>query len=100
MPRVIVTPRADRDIVATLDYLTRNAGARVASKYANAIDEAIAGLEDMPGTAAPRPALGPDIRITVVWPYLIIHEHKRGDEELYVLRVVHGRRHITADILR
>ena len=100
MPRVIVTPRADRDIVAILDYLTRSAGPRVAAKYADAIDEAIAGLEDMPGTAAPRPALGPHIRVSIVKPYLIIHEHERGDEELYALRVVHGRRHITASILR
>jgi plasmid stabilization system protein ParE len=61
---------------------------------------AIAGLEDMPGTAAPRPALGPNIRITIVKPYLIVHEHERSDEALYVLRVVHGRRNITADILR
>ena len=100
MPRVIVTPRADRDIVAILDYLTRTAGPRVAAKYADAIDEAIARLEDMPGTAAPRPTLGPNIRITVVRPYLIIHEHRRGDEALHVLRVVHGRRNITADILK
>ena len=100
MPHVIVTPRADRDIAAILDYLTRTAGARVAAKYADAIDMAIAGLEDMPGTAAPRPALGPNIRITIVKPYLIVHEHERGDEALYVLRVVHGRRNITADILR
>jgi toxin ParE1/3/4 len=100
MPRVIVTPRADADIVATLDYLTRTAGARVSAKYADAIDEAIAGLEDMPGTAAPRPALGPNIRITIVKPYLIVHEHERGDEELYVLRVVHGRRDVTAEMLK
>jgi toxin ParE1/3/4 len=100
MPRVIVTPRADADIVAILDYLTRTAGTRVAAKYADTLDAAIAGLEDMPGTAAPRPALGPNMRITVVKPYLIIHEHERGDEELYVLRVVHGRRNITAEILK
>jgi plasmid stabilization system protein ParE len=100
MPRVIVTPRADRDIAAILDYLTETAGSRVAAKYADAIDEAVARLEDMPGTAAPRPALGPNIRITVVRPYLIIHEHQRGDETLHVLRVVHGRRNITADILK
>jgi plasmid stabilization system protein ParE len=66
MPRVIVTPRADADIVAILDYLTRTAGTRVAAKYADTLDAAIAGLEDMPGTAAPRPALGPNMRITVV----------------------------------
>jgi toxin ParE1/3/4 len=100
MPRVIVTPRADADIVAILDYLTRTAGTRVAAKYADTLNAAIAGLEDMPGTAAPRPALGPNMRITVVKPYLIIHEHERGDEELYVLRVVHGRRNITAEILK
>ncbi len=54
----------------------------------------------MPGTAAPRPALGTNIRTTIVKPYLIIHEHERGDEELYVLRVVHGRRNITAEMLK
>ena len=47
-----------------LDYLTETAGPRIAAKYADAIDEAIARLEDMPGAAAPRPALGPNIRIT------------------------------------
>jgi toxin ParE1/3/4 len=100
MPRVVVTPRADRDIAAILDYLTEIAGSRIAGKYADAIDDAIARLADMPGAAAPRPALGPDVRITVVRPYLIIHEHRRGEGTLHVLRVVHGRRNITADILR
>jgi plasmid stabilization system protein ParE len=99
MPRVIA-PRADRDIAAILDYLTETARSRVAARYADAIDEAIARLEDMRGTAAPRPALGPNIRITVVRPYLILHEHLGGDETLHVLRVVHGRRNITADILK
>lgn len=100
MPRVVITPRADRDIVLILDYLIRTAGPRVARKYADAFDEAIGRLEDMPGTAAPRPELGPHVRITVVSPYLIVHEHQRGGQELYVLRVVHGRRNITADILK
>lgn len=100
MPRVIVTPRADRDIAAILEYLIENAGPRVAAKYADAIDEAIARLEEMPGTSAPRQTLGQNTRIAVVRPYLIIHEHKRGDEVHYVLRVVHGRRNITADLLK
>jgi plasmid stabilization system protein ParE len=100
MPRAIVTPRDDADIVAILDYLTPTAGARIAAKYADAIDEAIAGLEDMPGTSAPRPVLGPNIRVTVVKPYLIIHEHERGNAEPYVLRVVHGGRNITAEMLK
>ena len=100
MPRVVVTPRADRDIVAILDYLVRQAGPRVARKYADAFDEAIARLEDMPCTAAPRSELGANVRITIVSPYLIVHEHQRGEEALYVLRVVHGRRNITADIFK
>lgn len=100
MPRVVITPRADRDIVQLLDYLVRTAGPRVAGKYADAIDEAMARLEDMPGTASPRPELGPNVRITIVRPYLIVHEHQRGDEALYVLRVVHGRRNISSEILK
>ena len=57
-------------------------------------------LIDLPETGAPRPKLGPNVRIAVVFPYVLIHEYTRDDDTLTLLRILHGRRNIKPDLLR
>lgn len=52
-----------------------------------------------PGIGAPRPALGRDIRIGIVSPYIVNYRHTRADDIVTVLRVVHDRRRITGRLL-
>jgi toxin ParE1/3/4 len=43
------------------------------------------------------PALGPNVRIGVVSPYIVIYRH--AEDTVNVLRIVHGRRRITDKLL-
>jgi plasmid stabilization system protein ParE len=51
----------------------------------------------MPDIGPPRHALGP-ARVVIILPYLVIYEHQ--ENVVTVLRVLHGKRNITRDLLR
>jgi toxin ParE1/3/4 len=40
--------------------------------------------------------LGKEIRVGIVFPYLVIYRHSVADDTVTVLRVIHGRRNIIA----
>jgi toxin ParE1/3/4 len=44
-------------------------------------------------------ALGSNIRIGIVSPYIVIYRHSEGDDTVTLLRIVHGRRKITGKML-
>ncbi len=56
-------------------------------------------LAEHPDSGAPRPGLGTDIRIGIVLPYIVIYRHHEADDIVTVLRVLHGRRNITAKLI-
>jgi plasmid stabilization system protein ParE len=39
--------------------------------------------------------LGKDVRIGIVFPYIVIYRHREVDGTVTVLRVIHGRRNLT-----
>lgn len=78
MARVIVSENADVDANDILAYLTREAGARTARKFAAKLDALYDKLGDFPGIGAPRPLFGPDVRISGVPPYVVIYEYAGG----------------------
>jgi len=96
--QVVLAPRARRDLIQLYDYLEQRAGARVAQSYIDRLDALFDRLAQFPGIGAPRPELGPMIRSSGVWPYVVLY--RTSDTAIIVLRVVHGRRNITADILK
>ena len=57
-------------------------------------------MTDFPGLGAPRPIYGTDSRIRHVSPYVIWYDHVEEHDEITILRVVHGSRKITPDLLR
>jgi len=98
MARVIVTERAKRDLRRILSDLDERAGYGVAARYAADFKTAYRRLVSFPASGPTRPALGPKTRIAIVLPYIVIYEH--ADDNVTVLRVLHGRRNITRDLIR
>jgi toxin ParE1/3/4 len=99
MARIVVTASASDDQLAILHDLNAKAGLRTAAKYHNLFGRLFDRLADHPDIGAPRPKLGPGVRIGIVMPYIVIYEHNPSDDTVMILRVVHGRRDITVRLL-
>jgi len=97
--KVIIASSADADFAAILTDLATKAGWRTAAKYDELFDKLYDRLADHLHSGAPRPALGQNIRIGIVSPYIVIYRNE-GDDGVTVLRIVHGRRRITGGMLR
>jgi plasmid stabilization system protein ParE len=100
MTRVVVSPQAGDDLLQIIIALTAAAGPETADRWDRKIWQAVDDISQFPGSGAPRPVLGENVRIVPVLPYVIIYEHVRGTDVVYLLRVVHGRRNISQDMLR
>jgi plasmid stabilization system protein ParE len=100
MTDLVVTANADADFEGILGYLEREAGVRVAESYGRKIGECLVRLVEFPGIGTRRPALGTDTRIGIVRPYILIYDYAAATDTLTLLRIVHGRRNITARLIR
>ncbi|HEX4043041.1 MAG TPA: type II toxin-antitoxin system RelE/ParE family toxin [Xanthobacteraceae bacterium] len=99
MTHLVVTPQADADASTILAYLNSQAGSRVAETFARRFRETLTRLLQFPETGAPCPVFGPQARIAIVQPYLMIYDFIRADDTVTLLRILHGRRHITHRLL-
>jgi toxin ParE1/3/4 len=100
MTRLVVTADADVDLNEVLDYLKQQASAPVAEEYGRKFRLCIERLLEFPGTGPRRPALGPNVRIGIVPPYILIYDYMADDDTLILLRIVHGKRNITRRLVR
>lgn len=100
MTRVIVSVEAEADINGILDYLALHAGLRTAAAYGTRFADAIERLGDFPGIGTLRPALGTETRITVVYPFVMIYDFAEATDVATLLRVLHGKREITEQLLK
>jgi plasmid stabilization system protein ParE len=100
MIHLVVTPRARRDRDEILRHLVKEAGVAVTRKFAGRFRAGIARLIEMPAYGAPRPELGPECRIVVIAPYVLLYEYDVGRDQVTVLRILHGHRGITEKLLR
>jgi toxin ParE1/3/4 len=100
MTRIIIAPAAASDTRDILIDLADKAGSQVAAKYAGLFEHLYDCLELFPASGAPRPALGKDVRIGIVDPYIVLYRHTMTIDAVTVLRIVHGRRRITKALLR
>ena len=99
MARFILSPSASADQTEILNDLNSKAGLRTATKFRGLFRALYVRLTDHPAIGAPRPALGCDIRIGIVSPYIVIYRHSADEDTVTVLRIVHGRRRITGKML-
>ena len=99
MARVVVTQPADADVSDILTYLEREAGRLVASQYNAAFESLYERLAVHPDSGATRPALGLQIRVSIVLPYVVIYRHVAAADLVAIIRIVHGSRRITRKLL-
>jgi toxin ParE1/3/4 len=100
MTRLVVTSDAEADATEILEYLAQEAGDLVALSYGHRFRATIERLVAIPAAGAPRPILGPNARIAIFYPYVLIYDYTRDDDTLTLLRILHGRRKITRNLLR
>ena len=99
MTRLIVAREAETDRDAILDYLEREAGIRTAAAYGERFAASIERLLDFPALGTPRPALGVDARVIIVYPYILIYDFSEASDTITLLRMLHGRRNITRRLI-
>ena len=71
MARVVIASSADADYAETITDVAAKAGRRTAAKYDELFERLYDRLADHPGSGAPRPALGQNIRHGIVSPYIV-----------------------------
>jgi toxin ParE1/3/4 len=99
MARVIIGAKASEDEAAILDDLNAFAGLPTVIKFRTQFRNLYVRLAAHPAIRAPRPHIGPAIRIGIVSPYIIIYRYAGDTDTVIVLRIVHGRRRITRAML-
>jgi len=99
MTRLVVTADAETDTSDILDYLEREASPRIAEDFGRRFRLAIERFVDLPETGPARPVLGSNVRIAIVYPYILIYEYVPGGDTVTLLRVLHGRRNLTNELL-
>lgn len=98
--RVVVTALADADIAGILAEIAREAGLRTAEKYNRRFESFFDRIAAHPEICPSRPGLGANVRVGVVFPYLVVYRRREGEDVLSVIRILHGRRDITRDLLQ
>ena len=100
MTRLIVSRQAQTDTAYIVRDLAARAGFAVAAKYTASFESLYERLLQFPDSGAPRPAVARRARIGVVSPYVVIYEFDASiSDAVTILRVVHGRRRITGELL-
>ncbi len=99
MAQVLLTSPADADIGGIIAYLACKAGNTLAARYVASFEKLFNRLADYPDSGPLRPALGPQVRISIVAPYIVIYEYDAAGDTVIVLRIIHGRRQINGDLL-
>jgi toxin ParE1/3/4 len=99
MVRVVLTVAADADIEAIFQRLNTRAGLSTAAKYRALFARLYERLSQYPDGCQRRRALGPNIRVCVVAPYVVIYRYIAGTDVVTVLRIRHGRRRTTTKSL-
>jgi len=98
--RVVVASLADQDSAEIFSYLALEAGWRVVQRYAADFDRLYDLLGRFPKSGARRPRLGRRVRIGVVFPYVVIYEYADRADVVTILRILHGRRKASRNLLR
>ena len=99
MARILVADSAHADAIAIFAYLGRVTGRPTLVKYLTLFENLYERLANHPTSGSPRRTLGSNIRIGVVAPYIVIYRYDEGDDTVRILRIVHGRRKISGQML-
>jgi plasmid stabilization system protein ParE len=97
--RLVVSYAARADVRDVLEYLRTEAGDRIALRYALAFGAAVDRIAELPHSGSPRRQYGPDVRVVIIDPYLIYYEAEPSGRGVHVLRILHGSRNITQELI-
>jgi toxin ParE1/3/4 len=89
MAQVQRTPQAESDLAEIIEYLQRN-NPSAAEQYAKAFAEKGQALSRFPEIGRSRPEIAPELRSTLVKPFVIFYRIK--DDVVQILRILHGKR--------
>jgi toxin ParE1/3/4 len=89
MAVVVRSLLAEADLDAILDDLNQKYPA-AAQQYATRFAEKAQFLSQFPETGRLRTELAPDVRSTLVKPYVIFYRYR--DDVVQILRILHGQR--------
>ncbi len=89
MTEVRRAPRAEADLATILEDLQQTNPA-AAERYATEFHDKAMVLARFPEMGHLRPEIGPNIRSTLVWPYVVFYRIE-GDI-VYIIRILHGKR--------
>lgn len=98
MARVVVTELVSANQSAILTDLFTHVGHPTAARYQSRFAACYDRIAAHPAIGPRRPALGPDVRIAIVTSYVVVHAFDETQDTVTVLRVIHGRRGIAADL--
>jgi len=99
MARVIVSDVADADTADAVANIAGQAGPSAARRFSARFERLYDRLADFPASCQARPSLGKDIRVGVVFPYLVIYRFTKSDNTVGIVRVLHGKRNISRELL-
>ncbi len=99
MAQLRVSMLAQSDATSIARDLALKAGVSVAAKYIAAFDKVYSRLLIYPESGPLRPAIGKRIGMAVVPPYAILYEFEESIDTVTILRIVHGRRKMTGEML-
>lgn len=94
-PRVISTPRANRDLVEIGSRIAQDSPS-AADKVLEAIDRRTKMLARLPKLGRRREELAPGLRSFAVGPFVVFYRVVRNGIE--VIRVLHGARDIASNL--
>ena len=97
MTILVVNDLADSDIDQIYEDLRLKAGPGAASDYDRRFHALFDRLIEFPESGSLRPEFGARIRIGVINPYLVIYQYDGTKDQVEVLRILHGRRNVSAD---
>jgi toxin ParE1/3/4 len=89
MATVQHTPQAEIDLESILEDLQQKSLA-AAERYANQFYDKAKMLAQFPELGRVRPEILPNVRSTLVWPYVMFY--RIVGDEVHILRILHGRR--------
>jgi plasmid stabilization system protein ParE len=99
MATIRLSQAALEDFDRVIDHLRDVSSRAVAAEYAEQIQAKINLLADFPGAGTPRAAFGYATRVASVEPYLIFYDGGPQSEVVHVLRILHGHRNITPELI-
>ena len=89
MAEVRRSPQAEIDLEMILGDLDQNDHA-YSQRYATAFDEKSKVIGQFPEIGRPRPEIAPNLRSTLVHPYVIFYRFEA--DVVQIIRILHGKR--------